>query len=195
MKKSASIVCIGNWNTKIFTPQWVLSKLYSIPEGETMNMNINKDNLNLSFIWKDFSFFPTEKSVEIKMSNVDQSVLNQAEILFAKLIDYLPHTPIEAFGYNIRIDFNKEEFLATRLKDFTNINIIDKYNTTSISVQSLEKQDYSKTILIEFKEDSVGVTFNIEFKNILLAKPDEYRKYDMLNKEVLKVLGDEYGIS
>lgn len=195
MNKSASIVCIGNWNTKIFTPQWVMSKLFAVPEGESMNMNVNKENLNLSFIWKGFSFSPTDKVVEIKTSTMDPNTLNQAEDLFARLVDYLPHTPIEAYGYNIKFDFDNSEFAVTKLKDLYSINVVDRYNMCTISLQAIEEQNYTKTILVEYKGDNVVVTFNLEFKNLLFAKRDEYCKYNILNQEIIKVLGDEYRIN
>lgn len=195
MRKSASIVCIGNWNTKIFTPQWVMSKLFAVPEGESMNMNVNKDNLNLSFIWKEYSFSPTDKVVEIKTSTMDSNILKQAEDLFAKLVDYLPHTPIEAYGYNIKFDFDNSEFAVTKLKDLYNIKVVDRYNICTISLQAIEEQNYTKTILVEFKGGNIVVTFNLEFKNLLFAKRDEYCKYDILNEEIKKVLGDEYRIN
>ena len=47
--KEISIVLVGNWNTKIFTPSWMIGELLTLSENEELNMGFNNNNLQLIY--------------------------------------------------------------------------------------------------------------------------------------------------
>ena len=53
MEKNASIVSVGSWNPRIFTPSWVSANVFAMPEGESMNISLNEKQMNLAYTWKD----------------------------------------------------------------------------------------------------------------------------------------------
>lgn len=98
-----SIVCLGNWNKKLFTPQWISQNLLdSSFSNKSLEGTINPVELEFTFRLGNVSLIPKEKSIELLVHENSDEVINQANKLFAKIITLLPHTPMIGLGFNIQ---------------------------------------------------------------------------------------------
>ena len=66
MKLEASIVSLGGWNSRIFTPVWVSENVFAMPEGESMNIALNEQQLSLVYIWKNIQLLLSDTRLELK---------------------------------------------------------------------------------------------------------------------------------
>ncbi|MFN3713663.1 MAG: hypothetical protein ACK4SX_08395 [Alcanivoracaceae bacterium] len=100
MNKS-SIVLVGAWNARIFTPQWIASNGI-VAEGEDVTVEItfgvapyhsrlkfNRVILQLSD--DKLAFIPSEDS---------EQAFESCRSVAAKIVELLPHTPLAAMGIN-----------------------------------------------------------------------------------------------
>lgn len=117
----STLVIVGGWNANIIlNPQWL--KKYLFPEQDQIKIGLNPssaqpiivstDGLHITLGGNKLGFAPSSQSIE---------ALDAIEQVAKKIADYLPHTPVTAFGIN----FSREEdhttvapFLETRLKSF-----------------------------------------------------------------------------
>ncbi len=98
-----SIVCLGSWNKKLFTPQWISQNLYDSPHSNKLiEGTINPVELEFTFRLNNVSLIPKEKSIELLVHENSEDAINYANKLFVKIITLLPHTPIVGLGFNIQ---------------------------------------------------------------------------------------------
>lgn len=77
MEITASIVSVGSWNPRIFTPEWVSTNVFSMPEGDTMNIALNEKQMNLTYAWKGIQLLMTDRGIEMKTDAKSMDVLIQ----------------------------------------------------------------------------------------------------------------------
>ena len=112
---SSALVIVGGWNSRIFTPPWI--KKYLFPEEQedfTIEMpapfssgfnaqfispRISSKEVRILLQENRLSFSPVENKVEH---------FDRIEELATQLADYLPHTPVTAYGVNFL--FTDESF-------------------------------------------------------------------------------------
>lgn len=96
--KTSTIVLVGKWNPAILTPQWVGKHLF---EKEKIKFEVTFGSrylLRLSGPGAEIA--PTPDRVTIYAEESTHEGLDCIERLGRKLIEMLPHTPIEAVGVN-----------------------------------------------------------------------------------------------
>ena len=135
---TASIVSVGSWNPRIFTPDWVSSNVFSMPEGDTMNIAINEKQMNLNYTWKGIQLLMTDRGIEIRTAEKSMDVLFKMEQIYRHLSEVLPYTPISAVGYNLNLTFSKEDFENTKVAGIINPQKVDIYSTNSQTFSALK---------------------------------------------------------
>lgn len=155
---SINIICLGNWNKKIFTPAWVASNLFELKENK-IEVVFNPNELDMGFKMKDISLFPKDTTVEIKLEEINDETKILSGHLLNKLLNLLPHTPIHAIGVNIRYKFDKDEELPF-VKKLEKIKCgLDDFNTSQIKF-SKNNSKYQLNVIIDFKGSKYYVNFN-----------------------------------
>jgi hypothetical protein len=155
---SINIICLGNWNKKIFTPAWVATNLFKLKENK-IEAVFNPNELDMGFKMKDIALFPKDTSVEIKLEQINDETKILSGQLLNQLLNLLPHTPIHAIGINIRYRIKKDEELPL-VKKLENIKCgLDDFNTNQIKF-SKNNSEYQLNVIVDFKEFEYFVNFN-----------------------------------
>lgn len=97
-EESWNIVIAGKWNRYILTPDWVGKNIFEQQDLKvefSMNMSLPP-----RFAASDVRFYPANEAVIFAPVLLDDATLSKAELMAAKLIQELKHTPITAFGIN-----------------------------------------------------------------------------------------------
>lgn len=131
MEITASIVSVGSWNPRIFTPEWVSTNVFPMPEGDTMNIALNEKQMNLTYAWKGIQLLMTDRGIEMKTDAKSMDVLIQMEEIYKHLYEVLPFTPITAVGYNLNLTLTKDEFEKTKIAGIIKPQTIDVYTSNS----------------------------------------------------------------
>lgn len=92
------LILVGAWNKYIFNPDWIGKFLLS---GEKIEVEIpiNTDG-SPRISTENFRIFVINNKLIFSLRKDDDNILEEIEELSLKIADYLPHTPIVAFGIN-----------------------------------------------------------------------------------------------
>ena len=102
MKVEASIVSVGSWNSRIFTPAWVSANVFAMPNGESMNIALNEQQMTLSYEWNSIQLIMSDTRIEFKSNKQSKETLALMEQCYQRLSELLPYTPVVAVGYSVQ---------------------------------------------------------------------------------------------
>lgn len=190
MKKEISIVSIGGWNAKVYSPKTVAKEVFNLQADGKMGININQDTLEFQFEKDGIAFKPGSNSMELISSNVNSaSLFEPMDRYFKNAFRLQSWAPFVAFGYNIKFIMNKNEF---SLLPFA--SIIDTIPLAKgYGLRKLEFKNDRIGISITNAEDNYTVNFNLETRKVSEKIMDENFFFE-LNEEVKKIMGDSYGL-
>ena len=80
MKVEASIVSLGSWNSRIFTPTWVSEKVFAMPEGDSMNVGLNDQQMSLTYLWKNIQLLINDSRIEFKTNQCTKEEFQDASV-------------------------------------------------------------------------------------------------------------------
>jgi hypothetical protein len=156
--KEISIVLVGNWDTKIFTPSWMIGELLTLSENEELNMGFNNNNLQLLYKYKNVHFIPTERVFEIKLVEISEETISIANKAVLKLITKLPYTPNLLVGFNYSV-----------IDDFSVTNVSVPKFSTSYALNEIhffkEEQNFVLNVILNCKDKS-SVNYNFHYSNL-----------------------------
>ncbi|MDL1974156.1 MAG: hypothetical protein LWX55_05150 [Deltaproteobacteria bacterium] len=92
------LILVGAWNKHIFNPDWI-GKFLLPGEKMEVEIPINVDGSH-RISTENFRIFVISNKLNFSLRKDDDNVLEEIEELSLKIADYLPHTPIVAFGIN-----------------------------------------------------------------------------------------------
>lgn len=185
MEKFASIVSVGNWNPAIFTPQWVMDHVFQLPEGASIQVNLNEKLMALTFFWNEIAFSVTENRLEFKTNKVSSERLQVMDDLFRNLSEMLPYTPITALGYNYNLIGTLEEIcklLPWPLGDFPQT---EGYKMTS-AVYSSPLEGGQCNINIRIGREKSEIACNLQFQEFAKL-PGDALPFDLVKAEIKKL--------
>lgn len=162
MKKSASIVSVGSWNPRIFTPSWVSANVFAMPEGESMNISLNEKQMNLAYTWKDILLLIVDRGIEMKSDKVSMETLQSMEEIYNRLSQTLPYTPLTAVGFNLNLILTKDEYEKTTMAGLITQQTVDIYKSQSQSFVA-EKDGAIRSFDIRKQNDSVEIRCNFHY--------------------------------
>ena len=102
-----TFVVNGAWNPAIFQPFWVASHLFDIPPGEEvelvelMALIAPGQQRRINYI-RGVGIAVQRSRLELFVNAVDADTKANAERVFSKLFETLPHTPFGSFGVNFQ---------------------------------------------------------------------------------------------
>jgi hypothetical protein len=114
--EGCSLVMLGSWNPRIFTPQWISNgRLTS--QSEVM-VEVSFDNLDLPirYAFDDIRMTVSERNIIIAPTSPDDSLMLRIEDVAKKILKDLPHTPLSAIGVNFK--FNESDYDESIVDDF-----------------------------------------------------------------------------
>lgn len=190
LKKSANaLVIVGGWNSRIFTPHWI--KKYLFP-GEQEKFTIEMQapfspGFNTQFVSprvssKEVRILLQENRLSFSpVENKDEN-FDRIQDLALQLADYLPHTPVTAYGVNFLFTedhVNQDLIDFIRPKDLTEIGQFGASLTNEEYTRRLLLNDHTLNFTIGLKDENITFKFNfhsdigdlIEFKEGILTTP------------------------
>jgi hypothetical protein len=180
----ASVLIVGNWNPRIFTPSWIRTQLLDLDSKTQIGGLINFEDFSFGFQYKEITFLPRFNSLEVRINTMERKELEFASKIVIKIFDLLPHTPIKAMGVNFQYGFSANEKIGL-LKSLNGIDlnfhefIIDQVRHT------LQKNSYKINIISDIAK-KVVTTFNFHYDSIKNLDPNFINKHLDEAKQILK---------
>jgi len=110
--------------------------------------------------------FIVGKSLHISAIEVDDAVYDQIQDIILKLADYLPHTPVSAFGINYIFEADKGEMEF----DFFALPDLDQFKESEYAIKQnslkhiIRFDDLLLNLSITDKDEIVNFSFNYHFE-------------------------------
>lgn len=172
--KEISILLVGSWNTKIFTPGWVMNELLSLHGNEEFEIGFN-NNLQPTYKYKQIQFIPTDRAFEIRIEKYNEDLIKIANRAAIKLITTLPFTP------NLVVGFNYKLLDSCEISNVSIPNYSDKYTISEIKL-SKEEPNYILNVILSCGEIKT-VVYNFHYKNLTFIKEKTIQDHiDYINK-------------
>lgn len=192
-----ALVIVGLWNHAIFNLDWVSKYLLpntnlnvEIPLNTFASMKISTDEL---------SIFVLDGRLNLQVLKQSDEVLEKIEEIAIQIAEYLPHTPVTAFGINYVFEENHSERIE-RLFKFEDSEAL-KANLgeaeTSIITRSLKDGDFTLNFVIT--KNAINYTFNFNYHCMINSIVDFKSQFDPkilveFRKKSIKTLTDLYKI-
>ncbi|MEA3494590.1 MAG: hypothetical protein U9R42_00985 [Bacteroidota bacterium] len=189
MKEVASIniLCLGNWNKRIFTPKWVSENLFELDQDQQIHGIVNTDEMEFGYTHKDVLLLPKDNVLEIKIEKINKDSKEFSGVLLNRIINLLPHTPIKAIGINIRYSFTKDESYHL-VKTLNQIKCkLNNFETNQVKF-SKSNNNCKLNIITDISETTFLVNFNFHYKS--LNEFDE-NIVNIKIAETKKIIGNE----
>lgn len=176
----SGVVIAGNWNYAIFNPEWV--NKYLLP-GEVLNVEIQIARFgSLKISSPEISVSVVENKLQILSKVESDEVFRKIANLAIKISEYLPHTPVTAFGINCH--FQSEE--TKRLQElfaFVDANEWSQEGFIEINSQISRTYTFGKNageikLIIQKTGNSYKLSFNDHFKVKTLSAIKEHLSED-----------------
>lgn len=173
-----TLVIVGGWNSHIFTSDWIKRFLFPKEEEKFKIEMLVSRGFNTQFVHPRI----LSKEVEILLqenrlnfSPVENKIenFNRIQELALQLADYLPHTPVTAYGINFLFTEEQVEEELVNLIHSRDINKIRKLGASLTSEQytrSLVLNGRNLNFTIRLEEARVTFDFNFDFKIHNLAE-------------------------
>lgn len=190
MKTEASIVSIGNWNSRIFTPSWVSENVFAMPEGESMNIRLNEQQLTLIYFWNDIQLLMSDSRIEFKTEHCTPDILVLMEQCYLRLTELLPYTPVSAVGFNLNLHLTPEEFRQTKVGQQVKPQIIGDYTGDTLTFKS-KKDDSIRSFVISQNTDGDDISANFHYPDPKHL-PAVGTGFEQIAIELKEFLGYEY---
>ena len=192
------LVLVGAWNKHIFNPDWIGKFLLPGKKLEVeVPMNIDGSP---RISTANFRIFVMNNKLIFSLRKDDDNTLEEIEELSLKIADYLPHTPIIAFGINFVFECHDN---SKKLQDLFSLSDSEKLIEVGCIIDSDQIKhsfvhDNRKINLTLIKQKDIfkcDFNFHFEINNLVAFKEkiNNNRLLDMKNIAV-SILNDVYNI-
>lgn len=158
------LVLVGLWNKGIFNPDWVSKFL--LPKEKKLNIEfplnvegsarISSDKMRIFVVGNKLNFSPL---------NTYDETFEMIQELATKTADYLPHTPVTAFGINFLFETSEIDEKILQLLNLNDSEPLEEFGAKIKSFEhrhSLELDQKTLNLKITNENDS-KVTFDFNF--------------------------------
>jgi hypothetical protein len=193
-----SLVILGSWNKGIFTPDWV-SK-YLLPKKNFKSEFVFESGIASRFSTDNFRITAFGNKLIFSILKYEDSTFKEIHELSFKIVDYLPHTPITAFGANFIYECDENELLNDlfKLNDSTDYSIYG-LELNDIEIQrKFNRKDHILNFLVSKKDKTYKLDFNFHFtvKSLIDFKSVfDLDTYLSFKKFTLDLVKESYKIS
>ena len=190
MEKFALIVCSGQWNVRIFTPNWVYKNVYCIASHKPMDVKLQYNSAAVQYKYDDIEFSVSDSKLELKCNDLDETKLTKIDGIFKPVTELLNHTPIFAVGYNIVCTLSKEELITN--PNFNKLLDEDKLGTYSLNSKTFFKayDNFKSSIILSTDGRQGSIICNYEFSALDLLFEDG-KSFYMIKKDYKDIFNYE----
>ena len=192
MKVEASIVSVGSWNSRIFTPAWVSANVFAMPNGESMNIALNEQQMTLSYEWNGIQLIMSDTRIEFKSNKQSKETLALMEQCYQRLSELLPYTPVVAVGYNLNLTLTLDEYKQTVVSGMLEQKKIDIY-TNGTQTFSAVKDGAVRSIVVQHNPDNAEIRANFHYPQPKFT-PAVGTAFGIIESELKHFIGNEFSI-
>lgn len=161
LKDTFTVVLAGLWNTQIFHARWLAKNVFQ-EEGVTLEVP-TVPGLPQRFGGSDVTLVPGPSRVTVLPGRFQQDSLTHAEGIAHRVVELLPHTPLQAIGYNF--GFAVEEADTSLLRRFRDPDLGAYTDAGFVSVRysvvrSLERDGTTLNLSAQVAEGRLEFHFN-----------------------------------
>jgi hypothetical protein len=98
--ESWTVVIPGAWNSRIFSPEWMVKNLFEGAEKVQIEISFEPGNVKIRLSTANLVLIPADNKFIIGVKSTEDENLQKAEKVAQNLLNTLPHTPITGFGIN-----------------------------------------------------------------------------------------------
>jgi hypothetical protein len=156
-----NIIISGAWNLAILTPNGISRRLFDLPAGTPMEVQIAIDEPGSYRVQHEGVIVtPSPRQLDLSVVKNDLVSLEKASQIGKKVLQALPETPVAAAGINIRYSLNP---IPNELIDLTKSPIDDVYSdegytiSETLTQRSLELQPGVINVQVKQMKDGNGV--------------------------------------
>jgi len=147
--RTPTLVVSGAWNPAIFQPGWIASNLLGVPKGEKIQVaecaRPDEDGqLKIISFFGDMGVSSSRQRLEVFLNSDADGIAAKGEDLVVKVLEVLPHTPIQALGINfLFVEEDPSGELIDKLKTMEGLEA--RYQ--------IKQQNYASTLFIDENTD------------------------------------------
>lgn len=193
-----NVVLAGNWNLAIFSPKWLSKNLFG-SESITIEFPL-VPGLPPRFTAEGVTILPSTDRVMVAPKTLTDEALKRMEDMACKLLNLLPHTPINALGVNLGfLEKEPSEALLQRFVDRDEALLADAgfeilIRTFSRRLVS-QGQQLNLSMIIEPKEVKFDLNFHTDVQNAEQAQKSLEDKVLKHRATALQLLERVYGLT
>jgi hypothetical protein len=155
-----TVVILGSWNVSIFTPDWVKKYIFNdnIVKAEILLDNIFSIHLTAD----DFQIFVSPNRLAITNKIKEDVTFEQIQEIVIKLSEYLPHTPVSAFGINFKVQVDEK----TKILEKANLPFfkeLEKKGTVDYEIKYTVNRGKSGQMTLSVSEKESICEFDVNF--------------------------------
>jgi hypothetical protein len=195
--ESWTIVIVGQWNTRIFSPKWVGENLFRSTKVAS-EISIAPSSWPVRYISDNITFIPKNDRIIIGVKNAKDETLKSAETVAKIVMELLGHTPVSAMGVNFGYveDSPSDEFLALyNLNDISQISAAGCSIAGTRIVRKLELDDNIINMSISYDSTKIDIHMNFHHdislaSEAIKALDGNVVKYGNITTKLLKEIYD-----
>lgn len=168
-KPSNTLVIVGGWNRHIFTQDWIKRYLFPAEQDKfTIDMMVaqgfNAQFVSPRILSKEVEILFQENRLNFNPVENKNENFDRIQELALKLADYLPHTPVTAYGVNFLFTENEIIEDLTNLIRPRDLEKIKKFGGSLTSEQYTHHLMLNgRNLNVTTRREGEKVTFDLNF--------------------------------
>jgi hypothetical protein len=101
--EATSVVVAGLWNPSILNPGWIAHHVFDLPSGQNIPVQVEfapGSGLPTRYGIRGMYITPSRDRLILSPQATTPDALRDVELAVKRVLEKLPHTPIQGFGYN-----------------------------------------------------------------------------------------------
>lgn len=171
---ASALIIVGAWNSRIFTPSWIKKYLFpsededfTIEMPAPLSLDFNTQFISPRISSKEARILLQENRLSFSPVENKNEHYDQIQELALQIVDYLPHTPVTAYGVNFLFAENPiSEELVNRIRprDLEEFEQVNDSLTGEQYTRRLRLNGRTLNFTIKLDGDKAAFDFNFHFK-------------------------------
>lgn len=194
-----TIVILGQWNTRVFSPQWVGQNLFHTEQIES-ELFVSPTTTPIRYTHNNILLLPGSDRLIIGAKNLENETLELAETIAKTALELLIHTPVMALGVNFGFSENENLENVINIFQLDDNNRLSDANCEILGTEITRKINIEKTLMnlkLSHEGDQVNIHANYHFNIISAADAIEKLngKFVQFKDAALELLNNVYDLS
>ncbi len=171
---ASALVIVGGWNSRIFTPLWIKKYLFpgehedfTVEMPTPFSLDFNTQFISPRISSKEVRILLQENRLSFSPVENKNEHYDQIQELALQIADYLPHTPVTAYGVNFLFTedpISEEVVNRIRPRDLEEFAQLNDSLTGEQYARRLRLNGRILNFTIKLDGDKASFDFNFHFK-------------------------------